>query len=328
MLRLVNRSTIVRFNSINLAMAATESTSLFAGLDRAEFNVFQNTMLDTYGAVEELTGLSSIAAIPVSIIAVRTLLLPAYVKTRLLMPRYQLEAQKMNTVALKAQLLMNPMAQPSEEQMAGLREEMTVMRGNIMRSFPIFWMLPNGIFMSANFFTLWNMSKASTTPFIMPLLETNIFECSIACAALGSGLQLAALLRGAEMGKIANDDMPEQQRKAAQMVTRVFAVGMGATLPLQVYYDMPALLSLMWALNTVVTISFSQSILNVPSLAARMDLSEETKAVTKEIEELTEKLAQQKTDIEFMHSLQKRDEELKRREEVVKEATERMKREN
>ena len=47
---------------------------------------------------------------------------------------------------------------------------------------------------------------------------------------------------------------------------------------------MPALLSLMWALNTLVTISFSQTILKVPSLANQMDLSEETKAVTREIE--------------------------------------------
>ena len=77
------------------------------------------------------------------------------------------------------------------------------------------------------------MSKAAQTPYMMPLLESNIFECSIACAALGSGLQLAALLKGAEMGKMENDDMPEQQKKAQQWVMRVFACGMGATLPLQ-----------------------------------------------------------------------------------------------
>ena len=47
-------------------------------------------MLDVYGLMEDMTGYSSLAAIPLSIIAVRALLYPAYVKMRIKMPEYQL----------------------------------------------------------------------------------------------------------------------------------------------------------------------------------------------------------------------------------------------
>ena len=45
-------------------------------------------MLDVYGLMEDMTGYSSLAAIPLSIIAVRALLYPAYVKMRIKMPEY------------------------------------------------------------------------------------------------------------------------------------------------------------------------------------------------------------------------------------------------
>ena len=67
----------------------------------------------------------------------------------------------------------------------------------------------------------------------MPMLETDIYAFSFPMAALATSIQLAALLKGAEMGKIKTEGMSEQQEKATNAVQRIFAVALGATLPLQ-----------------------------------------------------------------------------------------------
>merc|ERR1711937_541426 len=84
MLRLTLRRS-VRLNPSLLPTeaAAAVNGSLFSGIDRADMNVPQNTMLDIYGLMEDMTGYSSLAAIPLSIITVRALLYPAYIKMRI-----------------------------------------------------------------------------------------------------------------------------------------------------------------------------------------------------------------------------------------------------
>ena len=49
----------------------------------------------------------------------------------------------------------NPYKSPEEKEVEALQNEMLVVRNRVIKSLPFLWMLPNGMFMSANFYTLW-----------------------------------------------------------------------------------------------------------------------------------------------------------------------------
>ena len=51
----------------------------------------------------------------------------------------------------------NPLKTPEPEEVDALQQEMTATRDRLLKSLPFLWMLPNGMFMSANFYTLWEM---------------------------------------------------------------------------------------------------------------------------------------------------------------------------
>ena len=70
--------------------------------------------------------------------------------------------------------------------------------------------------------------------------------------AFSAALQYGAFRTGAEMGK--QDKETKEQQTANKMIAGLIFT----TFPLQYYFGLPAYISAMWALNTVITLAFSQ----------------------------------------------------------------------
>ena len=175
--------------------------------------------------MESTTGLTSLAAIPATIVLCRTLLFPFYWKMRQTMPVFTLETQKMQICGMRMNLAMSRVPKrikfflsasrfslfesdlksgdPQENgKIDTLRNEFRDIRSNLFRNMPHPWILPNGLFMSANFYAFLMISKSASAPFVLPYLNMNIFTFSPELAAAATLFQFIAFKSGAEMGKM------------------------------------------------------------------------------------------------------------------------------
>ena len=90
----------------------------------------------------------------------------------------------------------------------------------------------------------------------------NVFAFDPVVAAVATGIQVSGIIMGAETGTKKSDtmDLDEKQKKIQQGVHKFFVGMVMITFPLQWHFGCPAYISACWALNTLVTLSFSKYI--------------------------------------------------------------------
>ena len=131
------------------------------------------------------------------------------------------------------------------------------------------------MFTTANLYAIWSIGpQAAQLNYLLPILESNIFENSILLSVIAckyywyflssltqsaerldlvssyrarnttffdifiASAQYAALKTGAEMGKLSMDKS-KQEKQAGDAVNKMFAVLIGMSVPLQIYFNVP-----------------------------------------------------------------------------------------
>jgi len=232
------------------------------------------------------------------------------------MPRYLTAILEMQYKSLSLQLQMSEGKMVSPEK---IQETMIGSRNKIFKNFPI-WGIPIGMFTTANLYAIWSIGpQAAQLNYLLPMLESNIFENSILLSLIASSAQYAALKSGAEMGKLSMDKS-KQEKQAGDIVNKMFAVLIGMSFPLQIYFNVPAYLSMMWVYNTMITFGFSKIIASKPVLFGVDENQDEREFYQMKLREIMEKMQAKQEE------MQKNEEILKSiPEEVIKEHEAKMK---
>ena len=82
----------------------------------------------------------------------------------------------------------------------------------------------------------------------------------------------------------------EAEKKAQNLVSRVFSAAVLLTLPAQFYFEIPAVISILWSLNTFLTLSFSGTLHFFPKLFKMPNVSEEQRRVALEAQEVLQRM--------------------------------------
>jgi len=300
----------------NDATVIINDANFFESIDTSALNWLQEFFFGSYWAIGDLTGVSPLLAIPTSILLGRLVMFPLYLQNRRTMPRYLTAILEMQYKSLSLQLQMSEGKMVSPEK---IQETMIGSRNKIFKNFPI-WGIPIGMFTTANLYAIWSIGpQAAQLNYLLPMLESNIFENSILLSLIASSAQYAALKSGAEMGKLSMDKS-KQEKQAGDIVNKMFAVLIGMSFPLQIYFNVPAYLSMMWVYNTMITFGFSKIIASKPVLFGVDENQDEREFYQMKLREIMEKMQAKQEE------MQKNEEILKSiPEEVIKEHEAKMK---
>jgi len=287
----------------NDAAVLINDANFFESIDTSALNGLQEFFFNSYWSIGDLAGVSPLLAIPTSILIGRLIMFPLYLQNRRTMPRYLTALMEMQykSISLQIDMQEGKMVPPEK-----IKETLTNSRNKILKNFPI-WGFPIGMFTTANLYAIWAIGpQAAQLNYLLPILETNIFENSILFSLLASSAQYAALKSGAEMGKITMDKS-KQEKQAGDVVNKMFAVLIGISFPLQIYFNVPAYLSMMWVYNTMITFGFSKIITSKPDFFG-----------INEIQNQNEREFYQMKMNEVMAKMNAKNEELKKNEEILK----------
>jgi len=314
-------------NTFDDASILLNDANFFEQINTSSLNGLQEFFFNSYWSIGDMTGISPLLAIPASILLGRLIMFPLYVQNRRTMPKYLLATMEMqcNMLSLQVKTQEGKMVPPEE-----IKETMIKQRNKIFKNFPI-WGIPIGMFTTANLYAIWSIGpQAAQLNYLLPFLETNIFENSILLSFFASYAQYLALKSGAEMGKLSMDKS-EQEEKAGDAVNKIFGFFIGLSFPLQIYFNLPAYLSLIWVYNTMITFGFSRIIGLKPDFFGINEIQNQNERafIQMKMNELMKKLEaqkeQQKMHEEILKSIPKevieeQEEKLKKLEELQERA--------
>lgn len=264
-----------------------------------KLGIIADSFLSIYDATASTLGVEVFVAIPIVIGAGRFALFPFYRSMRQKMPMFSYNMQRMSFIAHSQQLKILKgdftSAEDAAHQELKMQEELGDVRQSLMKNYPIFNILPLGLFMSGNLYATWSLCRSSTAPLAFMGFE-NLMEFNHAAALFGTGMQLLAIKIGAELGnstrkKSGSQELPGAE-KAQATIQNVFMGLISLTYPMAYNFNCPAFISLCWAGNTCITLLFSSICLKFRSQLGIPDMDETNSKLTAEIQKIAAELVE------------------------------------
>ncbi|CBY37012.1 unnamed protein product [Oikopleura dioica] len=267
-------------------------------IEAQDLGVVADSFLTIYDGVASTLGLEVFAAIPIVLATGRFALFPMYRSMRQKMPVFSNSMQRMSYIAHSQQLkiLKGDFASAEEAALSErkMQQEIGEIRTKLMQNYPIFNILPLGIFMSGNLYASWSLCRASTVSLPFMGIE-NLMEFNHGAALLGTGMQLMALKVGAELGNNARKNSGVELAGAAKAQSTITNVLMGlvsVTYPMAIHYNCPAFISLCWAGNTCITLLFSTICMQFKTQLGIPDLDAENARLAVEIQQIATEMTE------------------------------------